>query len=1767
MSYRTRPVSPASPVEARVDAQSLIRAASLSALEPLERRMLLTVNPVIVYNFDEAGGDTVIDSSADGGVQNGTLTGDPAPSRVSPGQSGSPTALEFAGDGTLSTDDQGHVDTVPLEGILGRSGTVSTWVKTTQVGAVNPWDSPGITGMEDGTGGNDIFWGFIDDQGRIGVQAGDAASARSAQPVNDGEWHHVTLTRDETSGAVRVYLDGKISAAATSGTGAKTLPFDSIGALPNYGPGGAAENRGSRYFAGQLDQLQIFDRALSPQEVAQRYGTAATTAPTTPGPVTVTSSTPFTATLGFANVANEQGYQVLRSATGAAGSFVDVGVVPADSTSFTDTGLSRSTPYFYQVVAFNAAGNSAPATVNFTTPAGGPGSVNAYYYNDQYWKSANNPANQQPGLAIALNPDVTTVVARPNFDWGGGSPDAAIRTDFFSTVFTGKIRVPEDGTYTILGFSDDDSYVWVNGQLVSGDPGGHGIPGNDAAGIAAIDIQNPIELQANTDYDLVVVQSEGGGGAGIILRWITPSDADPTNADDVPASALSSTVTAPAAPTDFVEAGHTSNSVDFTFTDNATSELRYELVRSQDNFATSSVVATAGIQSPQQASTLTFRDSTALPGRTYQYRLRAVNFAGAGTATNTVNVTTDAVVAEPGAQGYYFNDQWWYGGTPRNTNGTGVIVGRTVDATGNVGDVVEDWQGGSPDAAIRTDFFSTLFTGKIRTEAAGDYYILGFSDDDSYVWVNGQLVSADPGGHGIPGNDAGGLAAIDIKNPINLAANTEYNFVAVQSEGGGGAGLILRWITPTSGGAAVDIPAEAYTSNVPSAAGGTATGAPVAPTSLNSSGNDLGDNALILRWADNATNEVRYTVQRSTSPTFASGVTTVDVPINATSFTDSGLTPNTTYYYRVIAGNFYGEGTSTTFNVTTRATDLAPNGAPTNLRGSARAGGATRLVFQDNATNEDTFVIQRKVAGSADPFTEVGTRAGTTFGTTGGTLTFDDTTAVTGTQYTYRVLARNTGGDSAPSNEFTLRAGGQGGSGLRGTLYDNDDFTGTTVTKLMDADEDWGNNAPDPGIGPDNFTTVLQGELQAEFSEPYTFYTASDDGVALRLYDATTGQLLIDYDNIGAARGISAAGTFQDTAGTANLVAGRKYRIEVRHRELTGGAAYRFGWSSPSTPQEVIPTDLLFPAVATDVQPAPTPVAAYDVGDDSVVITFRDVAFSESGYSIERSTSPTSGFTEVATAPATNTQTFNTISASDTTPVTLGTTYYYRVRALGETAAANSPFSQTASVVPAVGGTGVTYNGSATVLPGPDGNPLTASDNVLQLTDNVGNQRGSAYLTNTRNLEAAGQGTDGSAGFSTSFQFTVPEGTAAPADGFAFVIQRNSPVAMGGGGGGLNYAGMPNSLALKFDLWPTADAANPSGRNGTGLYANGTLDDFGTDTGLDFASGHQFRVDLSYNAATDALSQTISDLTDSTVAPFTTTYTSAVGSGSLNLQDVLGSTEAFVGFAGATGGANADQRISNWTFNGQQVPFIGSTDVQPIAHVTQVFVNGPGLTGQTNPNGVAFRNLAGVDNTFGYAVPAGANQTKWLPWNGGVNQVAIRFDTDVNGRIDQGDLAIRGINTASYTVTAFTYDPGTHTAVWTLSGPITNDKVRLFLDDAGLSGLDGEWVNAGAAEAYPSGDGTAGGDFDFRINILRGDATQDGRVNALDLSFVRAKLNKTATNPGTGSTAYSPLADINPDGQINALDLSAVRNRLNTNTPPGEPAGITESLFGTQPIV
>jgi hypothetical protein len=61
--------------------------------------------------------------------------------------------------------------------------------------------------------------------------------------------------------------------------------------------------------------------------------------------------------------------------------------------------------------------------------------------------------------------------------------------------------------------------------------------------------------------------------------------------------------------------------------------------------------------------------------------------------------------------------------------------------------------------------------------------------------------------------------------------------------------------------------------------------------------------SVILNWTDNSNNETGFTIQRATNATFTQGLTTVTVGANVTTLTQTGLSRNTKYYYRIRANN------------------------------------------------------------------------------------------------------------------------------------------------------------------------------------------------------------------------------------------------------------------------------------------------------------------------------------------------------------------------------------------------------------------------------------------------------------------------------------------------------------------------------------------------------------------------------------------------------------------------------------------------------------------------------------------------------------------------------------------------------------------------------------------------------------------------------------------------------------------------------------------------
>ena len=195
--------------------------------------------------------------------------------------------------------------------------------------------------------------------------------------------------------------------------------------------------------------------------------------------------------------------------------------------------------------------------------------------------------------------------------------------------------------------------------------------------------------------------------------------------------------------------------------------------------------------------------------------------------------------------------------------------------------------------------------------------------------------------------------------------------------------------------------------------------------------------------------------------------------------------------------------------------------------------------------------------------------------------------------------------------------------------------------------------------------------------------------------------------------------------------------------------------------------------------------------------------------------------------------------------------------------------------------------------------------------------------------------------------------------------------------------------------------------------------------------------------------------------------------------------------------------------------------------------------------------------TGGYSIPDGGSaQLKALPWNN-LDQIKVTFSEDVD--VDALDLVLTGTNGGQYQFSGFGYDSQTHVATWTLSSSIGADKLLIDLAADGLDPivdlddslvLDGEWTDG--SSSFASGNGTQGGDFEFRVNVLPGDVSQDSLVSAVDYGRVYAKRN-TSTTVG----AYDPILDVNGSGDINATDYQFVQGKLGTCLPSGYPAGMS----------
>lgn len=182
---------------------------------------------------------------------------------------GSPTFSSvgaIAGDSDTSVTFDGVDDFGAVNRGVSTNFSIEFWFRSTSgIGAGTNWyDGAGLVDGDVAGSVND-FGISLSSTGQVTAGTGNPdTTIRSGTGFNEGSWHHVVLTRTQSTGTITLYVDGAQRATGTGSTAALTSPTQlNIGRLHN----------GGNYYAGALDELATYTTALSPATVLNHYQT------------------------------------------------------------------------------------------------------------------------------------------------------------------------------------------------------------------------------------------------------------------------------------------------------------------------------------------------------------------------------------------------------------------------------------------------------------------------------------------------------------------------------------------------------------------------------------------------------------------------------------------------------------------------------------------------------------------------------------------------------------------------------------------------------------------------------------------------------------------------------------------------------------------------------------------------------------------------------------------------------------------------------------------------------------------------------------------------------------------------------------------------------------------------------------------------------------------------------------------------------------------------------------------------------------------------------------------------------------------------------------------------------------------------------------------------------------------------------------------------------------------------------------------------------
>ncbi|WP_409828214.1 DUF4114 domain-containing protein, partial [Microcystis sp.] len=209
-------------------------------------------------------------------------------------------------------------------------------------------------------------------------------------------------------------------------------------------------------------------------------------------------------------------------------------------------------------------------------------------------------------------------------------------------------------------------------------------------------------------------------------------------------------------------------------------------------------------------------------------------------------------------------------------------------------------------------------------------------------------------------------------------------------------------------------------------------------------------------------------------------------------------------------------------------------------------------------------------------------------------------------------------------------------------------------------------------------------------------------------------------------------------------------------------------------------------------------------------------------------------------------------------------------------------------------------------------------DNALRLSLNSFYSSGNALLKNPFNLV---RDSNQNLLFSTNFKFSISESSGLEdedgegADGIAFIISPTDTI--GSAGGGIGYEGLNNTVVVELDTFNNGSQDQNNG-NHIGINVNGSTTSLvQANIPTRFNNGEIWNVWIDYNGS--------SQLLEARVSQDSNRPTQATVSATVNIAEILGQNEFFVGFTSATGAGLGNHDILSWTFINNEPALEGIT--------------------------------------------------------------------------------------------------------------------------------------------------------------------------------------------------------------------------------------------------